>query len=326
MHLLSKLLFATTAVLWLSCAPQSQNQGGVAPESGTRAATVQPVYAARLLSQYLPQTFSGTPDNIITSLAWLQAHATQQGDWRKVEITPDLLPRSDRCQVDSLPGCLQAKIRAANIDPVDFQFTYFFDQAFTAGAGILVGSQRAFALNFEGLRRAGWQTGFRDFNNQYTCSQFKYRSKYPLDFIKKYYKKPKIFIPIEQAPFPNGQTVSGQGAVDWQTVTIDPKAFPLSVPDAGLRKHLARVYKKRHNLAPQPRSFLVIQTADGRQFLTEAMNARENLPPNRIAWRIGNNSMEIAYLKRLGDTAKVLCFTLQDAGVEFQTALKHSKR
>jgi len=174
---LSKLLVAATALFLLSCAPKSQNKGGAKPDSRGQTAPVQTVKAAQLLSNYLPKTFSGTPDNVIASVDWLQANATQQGDWREVTIAPALLPRSDRCQVDSLPDCLQEKIREAGIDPVDFQFTYFFDQAFATGAGILVGREKAFVIDFEGLRRAGWQSGFRAFDNHYTCAQFKYRSK-----------------------------------------------------------------------------------------------------------------------------------------------------
>ena len=330
MSTLLKILIAGGALFFVFGVPKLLKKGDKATAPRTQAvrttASAQAVDAERLLSKYIPKTFSGTPDNLIAAVDWLQANAARQGEWRDISLTYSILPRSDRCQVDSLPACLQEKIREAKIDPVDFQFTYFFDQVFLSAEGVLVGSQKAFFIDFEGLRRSGWRTGFRDFSNRYTCSKFKYRSKYPLDFIKNNYKKSSIFTPIEQAPFPNGVTASGQPTVDWHAVSINPKAFPLSVPDAKQRQSLAQVYAKQGKLAPQPRSFIVIQAEDGRMFLTEAMDAGSDLAEDAIAWRIGNNSTEIDYFKRLGDKAKALCFILDDASVDIGAVLDASRQ
>jgi carboxypeptidase Taq len=52
---------------------------------------------------------------------------------------------------------------------------------------------------------------------------------------------------------------------------------------------------------------------------------RDDLAKDTIAWRIGNNSSEIGYLQKLGNTAKVLCFTLEDSGRSFEAVLQASR-
>ncbi len=306
-----------------SRSPKPQIEATAEKTSDRRAAKSQgaPAELAALQSS----TFRGQPDNLITSVDFLEKNGRAVKDVPgQVSITYYLLARSDRCHPDSLKPCIKEKLQAQNIDPEEFQYTYFLDRVNIAGSGILFWQGRRYITNYARIRQAGWTSGERNFRNNYRCSSFQFRSKKAREFIEQNIGNEKIFTPYEKAPHPNGLTASGQEAVDWHTVSVNPFDFPLSVPATRRREQLTRRFATQGKRAPQPRSFLVLLADDGRMFLTEAMDTGSGVKRNSIDWRIGNTSAEIRYFFGIGRKVRVLCYTFSDPNITFEQVLAGS--
>ena len=305
--------------------PRDRVQKPVASQPATPVSPKEPPASLPEVTVPISSTFRGQPDNLISSVAWLEQNATPIVEMQEARLTYYLLARSDRCNPDSLSACLQQAIQQANIDPVDFQYTYFFDRVMLAGSGTLFWGGRAYLLNYVKLRKAGWTRGDRAFKNTYRCRGFSYKSKKPFEFIDANISDEAIFTPIEKAKYPNGLTASGQEAVDWHTVSVNPFDFPLSVPNNARRASLTERYTLEKKRVPQARSFIVITSADGRMFLTEAMDTGSGVKRSWIDWRIGNTSAEIKYFHGIGSKVKAAGYILKDPGITFEQVLAASK-
>ncbi len=295
------------------------------PQPSQPTAPAQPATPPRDSTLPIPAHFNGQPDNLISSVDWLEKNATPMVSMQSARITYYLMARSDRCRVDSLAPCLQQAITKAGIDPDDFHYTYFLDRVMIAGSGILFWQGNEYLVNYARLRKAGWQQGARNFKNVYRCNGFAYKSKNPIEFIQNHIHDESVFVPIEKARHPNGLTASGQEAVDWHTVSVNPMDFPLSVPNNARRSRLTERFTLQKKRVPQARSFIVITSQDGRKFLTEAMDTGSGVKRNWIDWRIGNTSAEIKYFFGIGRTVKATCYILKDPSVTFEQVLAASK-
>lgn len=295
-------------------APQSDKPSPAAASSGGAP-----------LSGTVPLDFAGQPDNLISTTQWLAENGKLTREMQAANLTYYLLARSDRCHPDSLRPCVREKIQAANIDQREFQYTYFLDRVLLAGSGQLFWEGKAYFVNYVQLRKAGWASGERDFKNNYYCSSFSFRSKKPIEFIRQNISNKAVFTTFEEAPFPNGATASGQHAVNWHTVSVNPLDFPLSVPDEKRRAALQKRWADGKRWAPAARSFIVLITKDRRMFLTEASDTGGGVKPGWIDWRIGNTSAEIKYFHAIGSPVKAICYTFTDPNITFEQVLANSK-
>ncbi|HHL71753.1 MAG TPA: hypothetical protein ENJ29_04495 [Bacteroidetes bacterium] len=256
-------------------------------------------------------------ENRASALNWLRNNLDElKGMPKKVSLTYYLIAKSERCAPEALSACIQEKIRTQKIDAREFQYTFFLDRVMMAGSGRLKFDGKEYFTNYALLRDAGWNKGKYAGRNSYTsCKAFSWKSKNGLDFIKKNISNEAVFIPIEKAPAPNGLTASGQPAIDWVTVSVNPADFPLSVPNTARRKQLAQRYGKAGKMKPKARSYIVLITESGEMFLTEAMDTGGGVKKGWIDWRISNTSGDIARFHKLGKTATAFCFTTDDPGM-----------
>jgi hypothetical protein len=243
----------------------------------------------------------------------------------KVRVTYYLLAKSDRCHIDSLETCLQDRIRSAQIDPRDFQYTYFLDKVLDAGTGILNWQGQQYFLRYDKLREYGWNSGERSQKNSYYCSSFSYRSKRAGEFINNNLGKKDLFTPLSEVKNPNGSTVSGQPAMDWLTLSVNPADFPLSVPEEKRRATLASRYTASGKKAPAPRVFIVLEFSNGKKFVAEASDSGSGVKQGWVDWRIGNTSSEIRYFQSLGGSGKATCFVFDDPTLTIERILEESR-
>lgn len=262
---------------------------------------------------------NGQPINQIRSLEWLRANGNWVVEMQEANLTYYLLAKSTRCHIDSVADCLKQAVLANGIDPTEFQYTYFLDRVLIAGSGVLFWDGKTYFVSYDHLRNAGWRGG-----NNYNCRGFRFQRKGVLEFLRENITNEAVFTPTEKAPYPNGATASGQGAIDWMTVSVNPRDFPLSVPDARRRAQLEARFTQEGKRPPAVRCFVVIETRDGRLFLTEAMDTGGGVKQGWIDWRIGNSSAEIKYFFSLGRMAKAYGFTFEDPEVTLQTVLENS--
>ncbi|MDZ7361197.1 MAG: hypothetical protein ONB46_10785 [candidate division KSB1 bacterium] len=266
------------------------------------------------------------PDNIISSINYLKSNAKTTADLGKVRVTYYLIAKSERCAVDSLETCLQDRIRAAQIDPLDFQYTYFLDRVINSGTGILTWQGQKYFLRYDKLRANNWTSGDRSQKNVYTCSGFSYRSKRAIEFINANLAKKDLFTPLKEIEHPNGLTVSGQPAVDWRSLAVNPADIPMSVPYEKRRSILAQRYTAQGGKAPAPRVFVVLEFANGQKYLTEASDGGSGVQKGWVDWRIGNSSAEIRYFQSLGSSAKATYFVFDDPSVTLEKVLEQSRK
>jgi hypothetical protein len=243
----------------------------------------------------------------------------------QVRVTYYLRENSVRCHFDSLPPCLQDRLIEQELNARDFQYTYFFDRVLDSGSGVLMWEMREYLVRYEALRKYGWTSGKRSLANDYNCNSFAYRSKRGVEFIQDNLLNRELFLPLEALRFPNGQTASGEAAIDWQTLAVNLADFPLSVPDAkrreGWRKRAAATGKR----PPRARVFIVLEFPNGKKFLTEASDTGSGVKTSSVDWRIGNTSEEIALFHALGHRAKATAFIIDDAQVTFTQVLARSQ-
>lgn len=263
--------------------------------------------------------------NLITSLDFLNKKSASRFSLDKVRVTYYVLAKSVRCAVDSLAPCLQDAIRHARIDEKDFQYTYFLDHVLIEGSGILEWRGREYSVRYDKLRQYGWTPERGGVKNNYTCASFSYASKQALDFIKDNLSNKDLFTPVAEERYPNGLTASGQPAVDWRTVSVNPGDFALSVPDAKRRETLSERYSARGQKKPAPRSYIVLEFSTGEKFLTEASDTGSGVQKNWLDWRIGNTAAEIAYKESLGPYAKATCYVFDDPTITFEMAVEQGR-
>lgn len=262
------------------------------------------------------------PDNLISSVDYLKSKAQTSFEIPKVRVTYYCVARSERCALDSLDACLRDRIRAAKIDPLDFQYTYFLDRALNSGTGILNYQGQKFLVRFDKLRENNWAAGKRAQKNNYTCSGFSYKSKEALTFINANLAKKDLFTPLAEVEHPNGLTVSGQPAVDWHTLAVNPNDIPMSVPEEKRRAVLTQRAAANGAKTPAPRVFAVLEFANGQKFLTEAADGGSGVQKGWVDWRIGNTSTEIGYFQALGSSAKATYFVFDDPKITFEKVLE----
>ena len=268
---------------------------------------------------------SAASNNLVTSLEFLERKSAARFTLENVRVTYYVLAKSSRCAVDSLSPCMQEKIQQSKIEEKNFQYTYFLDQTVLEGSGILSWKGREYFVTYNKLRDNGWAPERGGVKNNYTCSNFSFTSKQALDFIEDTISNKEIFTPIEEARNPNGLTASTQPAVDWQTVSVNPADFPLSVPDAKRREVLAERYTSAGQKKPMPRSFILLEFPTGEKFLTEAADTGSGIPRGTIDWRIGNTAAEIAYKASLGSAAKATCYVFDDPTITFEMVLEQGR-
>lgn len=296
--------------------PQSppDSTGESSPEPGGETARTEEVD--------LSNTFaSGAPVSQISSMEWLRSNGNFVVEMQEANMTYYLLANSSRLHIDSVDACLKQAVLSRNIDPVDFQYTYFLDRVIVAGSGFLIWDSKKYLTSYDRVRGAGWSSGSR----KYSCSNFSYQSQNALAFIRQHITSESIFVPVEKARYPNGATASGQGAIDWVSLSVNARDFPLSVPDATRRAQLETNFVNEGKRKPAARSYVVIQTADGKLFLTEAMDTGSGVKPGWIDWRIGNSSTEIKYFFSLGRKVKAYGFTFDDPNMTYEKVLANSR-
>ena len=265
------------------------------------------------------------PENSISTIDYLKSKAQSSFEIPKVRVTYYLIARSERCALDSLDACLRDRVRAAKIDPLDFQYTYFLDRTLNSGTGLLNYQGRQFLVRFDKLRENNWGSGKRAPKNNYTCSGFSYKSKEALEFINANLTKKDLFTPLAEVEHPNGLTVSGQPALDWLTLAVNPHDMPMSVPDEKRRAVLTQRSAANGAKAPAPRVFVALEFANGQKFLTEASDGGSGVQKGWVDWRIGNTSTEIRYFQALGSSAKATYFVFNDPQITLEKVLEKSR-
>ncbi len=266
-------------------------------------------------------------DNRIAAMDWLRSNLEEvKGMPKKVGLTYYLLANSKRLAFESLDACLREKITAQKIDPEEFQYTYFLDRVMMAGSGRMTYEGKEYFTRYDLLRKAGWNKGKHAGRNNYTCRSFSWKSKNALEFIRKNLKSEAVFIPVEKAPAPNGRTASGQEAIDWVTVSVNPKDFPMSVPNKARRQQLSKRFSKEGKKAPKARSYILLITENQGMYLTEAMDTGGGVKEGWVDWRIGNSAEDIARFHRLGKTAMAYCFTSDDPNMTLDKILRQLGR
>jgi hypothetical protein len=308
---------------------QPSPSAGASESPAAETAAEKPSVAARSAStkssKSAPAPFR-QPDNMISSVDYLKSKAQANFEIAKVRVTYYLIAKSERCAVDSLEACLQERIRAANIDPLDFQYTYFLDRVINSGTGILAWQGQKYLVRFDKLRENNWTAGERAQKNKYACSGFSYKSKKAVEFITANLAKKDLFTPLAEVEHPNGLTVSGQPAIDWMTLAIHPADFPMSVPEQKRRAILTQRFTASGGKAPLPRVFVVLEFSNGNKFLTEAADGGSGVQKGWVDWRIGNSSAEIRYFQALGSSAKATCYVFDDPQVTIEKVLAQSKK
>jgi hypothetical protein len=302
------------------------------PADGASEAASTTTESGTTTSRSLPRAASTAaapfrqPDNIISSTAYLEKKAQARLEISKVRVTYYFIAKSERCQVDSLEACLQDRVRAAKIDPLDFQYTYFLDRALNSGTGILTWQGQKYLVRYDKLRENNWASGERSQKNKYTCTGFSYRSKKAIEFINANLAKKDLFTPLSDVEHPNGLTVSGQPAMDWLTLAINTTDFPMSVPEPKRRATLTQRYTANGGKAPAPRVFVVLEFSNGQKYLTEAADGGSGVQKGWVDWRIGNSSPEIRYFQALGSSAKATSFVFDDPKVTLEKVLEQSRK
>ncbi len=325
-----KILFglAALSLLFLSCSSINQKLRSKPRYRSSPAKTEEKTPSTEnsgVPNQPSISNASAAGSNLITSLKFLERKSASSFTLDNVHVTYYVLAKSARCAVDSLSLCLQEKIRQSKIDEREYQYTYFLDQVVLEGSGIMQWSGREYTVTYNKLRDNGWMPERNGTKNNYTCSNFSFTAKQALDFIKSNIATENIFTPIEQARHPNGLTASTQPAVDWQTVSVNPADFPLSVPDASRREVLTQRYAAAGQRKPVQRSFILLEFPTGEKFLTEAADTGSGIPRGTIDWRIGNSAAEIAYKASLGTTAKATCYVFDDPTITFEMVLEQGR-
>ncbi|MEK7727718.1 MAG: hypothetical protein AAB354_04850 [candidate division KSB1 bacterium] len=262
----------------------------------------------------------------IHSLAFLKSLDARPLTLENVQVTYYLRENSTRCHFDSLPPCLQDHLDERELNARDFQYTYFFDRVLDSGSGVLTWEMREYLVQYEALRRFFWTSGKRNFTNDYQCKSFSYRSKKGVEFIQDNLMNRELFRPLERSRFPNGQTASGEAAIDWQTLAVNLADFPLSVPDAKRRESWTKRAGANGTRPPRARVFVVLEFPNGRKYLTEASDTGSGLKSRTVDWRIGNTSEEIAFFLTLGNKAKATAFMLDDSKITFAEVLARSQQ
>jgi len=307
--------------------PPTAEEAAAAEAESEAAAPPAPEKSSRKKKSENPATPTvfREPENLISAVDYLKSKAQSSFEIPKVRVTYYYIAKSERCVLDSLDVCLRDRVRAAKIDPLDFQYTYFLDRALNSGTGILNYQGQKFLVRFDKLRENNWASGKRAQKNNYACSGFSYKSKEALEFINANLAKKDLFTPLAEVEHPNGLTISGQPAMDWFTLAVNPLDIPMSVPDEKRRATLTQRFAANSAKAPAPRVFVVLEFNNGQKFLTEAADGGSGVQKGWVDWRIGNSSIEIRYFQALGSSAKATYFVFDDPKVTLEKVLDKSR-
>ncbi len=327
------------AIIWLLFGGKGALEKKHKPPSGDKKIFADSATVSARQNEYASEapSTSKTADHVllpmrnrppfeITSLDYLKALDRKPLLLEQVQVTYYLRDNSVRCHFDSLPACLQERIVERELNQRDFQYTYFFDRVLDSGSGVLTWEMREYFVQYEALRKYGWTSGKRRLANDYNCNSFSYRSKKGVEFIQDNLLNRELFLPIEALRYPNGQTASGEPAVDWQTLAVNLTDIPLSIPNSKRRESWTRRAGARGKRPPRARVFVVLEFPNGRKFLTEASDTGSGVKTNSVDWRIGNTSEEVAFFHALGNRAKATAFVSDDARVTFAQVLARSRQ
>ncbi|MDZ7269230.1 MAG: hypothetical protein ONB48_17215 [candidate division KSB1 bacterium] len=142
-----------------------------------------------------------------------------------------------------------------------------------------------------------------------------------LDFLQDHSKYLLVINPVtvtyHRSPGANQVTAAGSVALPWQTLSVNPFDFPLSVPEAERRGRLAAVMAAERKRTPEPRVFIVLEFGDGKRYLTEASDTASALPSRTVSWYIGEAASDPAFSQTPGEQARAYCFIIDDPAVTF---------
>lgn len=151
-----------------------------------------------------------------------------------------------------------------------------------------------------------------------------------LDFLQDHSKYLLMISPVTVAYYrsqtANELTAAGSVAVPWQTLSVNPFDFPLSVPEAERRGRLAALMTAEGKRAPEPRVFIVLEFPSGERYLTEASDTGSSLPSRTVSWHIGDAAADPAFAQTFGDQARAYGFIIADPAVTFAEVELQSNR
>lgn len=151
-----------------------------------------------------------------------------------------------------------------------------------------------------------------------------------LDFLKDHCKYLLVVSPVTVAYYRSQTTkeltAAGSVAIPWQTLSVNPFDFPLSVPEAERRGRLAALMTAEGKRVPEPRVFIVLEFPNGDRYLTEASDTGSSLPSRTVSWHIGDAATDPAFAQTFGDQARAYGFILADPAVTFTEVELQSHR
>jgi len=151
-----------------------------------------------------------------------------------------------------------------------------------------------------------------------------------LDFLQDHSKYLLVMSPVTVAYYrsqtANELTAAGSVAIPWQTLSVNPFDFPLSVPEPERRGRLAALMTAEGKRAPEPRVFIVLEFPNGERYLTEASDTGSSLPSRTVSWHIGDAAADPAFAQTFGEQARAYCFILADPAVTFAEVELQSTR
>lgn len=146
------------------------------------------------------------------------------------------------------------------------------------------------------------------------------------DHSKYILKMNAIQVGAYRLPRADEPTAAGSISIPWQTLSVNPFDFPLSVPEEERRKHLTGLMAAEGKRAPAPRAFLVLEFPNGEKYLTETSDTGSVIKSGTVAWHIRDEAVDLAFLQTLGENANAVCFILDDAFLTFEEVRLQSQK
>lgn len=146
------------------------------------------------------------------------------------------------------------------------------------------------------------------------------------DHSKYILKMNAIQVGAYRLPRADEPTAAGGISIPWQTLSVNPFDFPLSVPEEERRKYLAELLAVERKRAPEPRVFLALEFPTGEKYLTETSDTGSAIKSGTVAWHIRDEAADLAFLQTLGENANAICFILNDAFLTFEEVRLQSQK
>lgn len=146
------------------------------------------------------------------------------------------------------------------------------------------------------------------------------------DHSKYILKMNAIQVGAYRLPKADEPTAAGSFSIPWQTLSVNPFDFPLSVPEEERRKHLTGLMAAEGKRAPAPRAFLVLEFPNGEKYLTETSDTGSVIKSGTVAWHIRDEAADLAFLQTLGENANAVCFILDDVFLTFEEVRLQSQK